>query len=246
MLQIDAYACPGAVAPAHGVDQDVGWLQVRRRLRVACSPALQSRQGVAIAARTANLDERVFLSLRGLDARRLGRLPLVVRRPRRSPMPWRSKRSSKPAIEPASRSIAACTSPIFLYRAGTVAKVKSAGLQSSTSFQCERRRDARVGRGPHRVGGCDRAILGVLVVVDEHAVALLLPPLAGGKTRCARFDFARERERAAAHFVEAPAWLRDGQDVHAARTGSLGPADQTKVMKNRADHAGDFAAPAST
>jgi hypothetical protein len=33
--------------------------------------------------------------------------------------------------------------------------------------------------GPHRVGRGDGAVLGVLVVVDEDAVALLLPPLAG-------------------------------------------------------------------
>src|SRR5690606_21173451 len=35
---------------------------------------------------------------------------------------------------------------------------------------------ARVGGGPHRVGGRDGAVLGVLVVVEEHPLALLLPP----------------------------------------------------------------------
>ena len=42
----------------------------------------------------------------------------------------------------------------------------------------EWRRHARVGPGPHRIGGGDRPILRVLVVVEEDAVALLLPPLA--------------------------------------------------------------------
>ena len=42
----------------------------------------------------------------------------------------------------------------------------------------QRRRHARVGRRPHRVGAGDRAVLRVLVVVEEHAVALFLPPLA--------------------------------------------------------------------
>src|SRR5215510_7949922 len=59
----------------------------------------------------------------------------------------------------------------------------------------ERRRDACVGRWAHRVCGGDSTVLGVLVVVDEHTLALLLPPLAAGELRCASFDFARERQR---------------------------------------------------
>ncbi len=71
----------------------------------------------------------------------------------------------------------------------------------------ERRRDARVGQRPHRIGGAGGAVLGVLVVVEEDAVALLLPPLRGGDRGRPPLDLARERQRRAAHFGERPARL---------------------------------------
>ena len=116
-----------------------------------------------------------------------------------------------PAAARANRhaaSMPACRSPIFLKRAGMVASVKSAGSQSGTSSQVKRRRHARVRRRAHRVRGSDGAVLRVLVVVDEHAVALLLPPLAGGELRRATLDLARQRQRRAAHLVEAPSAAR--------------------------------------
>ena len=63
----------------------------------------------------------------------------------------------------------------------------------------DRRGDARVGLRAHRVGAGDGAILGVLVVVEEDAVALLLPPLAGGELGRAPLDLARQRQRRAPH-----------------------------------------------
>src|SRR5262245_21959879 len=74
----------------------------------------------------------------------------------------------------------------------------------SNFVPCERCRDARVWGWPHRIRRGDGAILGVLVVVDEHPVALLLPPLAGGERRRTFLDFTRERERSTPHFIEAP------------------------------------------
>src|SRR5919108_276702 len=56
-------------------------------------------------------------------------------------------------------------------------------------------RHARVRRGAHGVAGGDRAVAGVLVVVDEHAVALLLPPLARGEGGRPALDLPRERQR---------------------------------------------------
>jgi hypothetical protein len=41
----------------------------------------------------------------------------------------------------------------------------------------KRRRDARIGQGADGVGRAGRPILGILVVVEEDAVALFLPPL---------------------------------------------------------------------
>ena len=60
----------------------------------------------------------------------------------------------------------------------------------------QRHRDPRIGRRPDRVGGRHRPVLGVLVVVEEHAVALLLPPLAG-RDRGARRSTSRASASAA-------------------------------------------------
>ena len=80
----------------------------------------------------------------------------------------------------------------------------------------ERRRDPRVGRRADGIGGCDGAILGVLVVVDEDAVPLLLPPFAGGELRRAALHLAGQGKRGRAHICERPA-LRDADvDVDAA------------------------------
>src|SRR5438477_12018766 len=75
--------------------------------------------------------------------------------------------------------------------------------------------DARIGLRPHGVRRGYGAILGVLVVVDEHAVALFLPPFAGGQRRRPALHLARERERRAAHLDECPAPLEADDDVNA-------------------------------
>src|SRR5437588_10664193 len=71
----------------------------------------------------------------------------------------------------------------------------------------DRRRDARVDGRPYRVRARDGAVLRVLVVVDEDAVALLLPPLARRERRCAPLDLAREGQRGTPHLAERPAAL---------------------------------------
>ena len=57
------------------------------------------------------------------------------------------------------------------------------GVDVGDLVPLERRRDARVGDRADRPGGGDGAVAGVLVVVDEDAVALLLPPLRGRQLR---------------------------------------------------------------
>src|SRR5262249_34415326 len=104
----------------------------------------------------------------------------------------------------------------------------------------ERRRDTRVPGWAHRVRSGDGAVFGVLVVVDEHALPFLFPPLAGGDLRGTPFDFACQRERAAAQFVETPAPFKSDVHVHAARTGSLGPADEMEVFKDTPGHQCDL------
>ena len=57
------------------------------------------------------------------------------------------------------------------------------GLDGRHLVPGQRRGDARVGQRPDGVGLRHRPVLGVLVVVEEDAVALLLPPLRGGEVR---------------------------------------------------------------
>src|SRR5207244_4517508 len=65
------------------------------------------------------------------------------------------------------------------------------GFDGRTLGPAERRRDARVRRRTHRVRRGDGSILRVLVVVDEDAVPLLLPPLRRRQLRRAPLHLAR-------------------------------------------------------
>ena len=76
-------------------------------------------------------------------------------------------------------------------------------------------------------------------------MALFLPPLARRQRRRAALDFARERERGAAHLGERPAPLDAHVDVHAARARRLRPADQAEVVERRAAPRARPRAPAS-
>jgi hypothetical protein len=100
----------------------------------------------------------------------------------------------------------------------------------------DRARDARIGRRAHRVGRGDRAVARVLVVVDEHAVALLLPPLARRERR-APLDLAGQGQRGAAHLGERPRGLDPDVDVHALRPARLRVAAQLMLLQHVAhDH----------
>ena len=80
----------------------------------------------------------------------------------------------------------------------------------------ERRGYAGVGRRAHRVGRRHGPVLRILVVIHKDALALLLPPLAGGEPVAAAFHLARERERRAPHLVKAPAGFDADEQVHPA------------------------------
>src|SRR5437764_918640 len=68
----------------------------------------------------------------------------------------------------------------------------------------QRSRDASVRRGPYRVGGGNRAVLRVLVVVEEHPVTLFLPPFARGQRRDTVFDLASQGEGRTPYHLERP------------------------------------------
>ncbi len=115
------------------------------------------------------------------------------------------------------------------------------GVAGEDFVPVERGADAGVGEWADGVGGGCGAVLGVLVVVEEDAVALLLPPLAGGERRGAAFDFAGEREGGAADFGEAPVRVDADVDVDAAGAGGLGPAGEVVGFEDLAGDDGNAA-----
>ena len=98
----------------------------------------------------------------------------------------------------------------------------------------KRRRYARIRRRAHGICRGDRPVLRVLVVVDEHAVPLLLPPLAGGEGRRAPLHLPREGQGRRANFLEHPAPLDANVHVHAPRAGRLRPTGETVLAQDLA------------
>src|SRR6266516_4654633 len=193
VLEVDAHARPGGGAPAHRVDQDVGGLEVRGGLGVPRLPPLEPRQGVLLPRGAADLDQRLGRdppagprlpapSSRRLNARRLGRLLGVVGRPRRiaEAFGFLPRRELQQRLQRARMLV---DLRVTVPDGGETIRNGPQGEVLRPAFvqllPCERRRDPCVGPGAHRVGAGHRAVLGVLVVVEEDAVALLLPPLAG-------------------------------------------------------------------
>ena len=107
-------------------------------------------------------------------------------------------------------------------RAGIVAQREVGGVAVVDLVPRQRRRHARVRRRPHRVGARDRAVLGVLVVVEEDAVALLLPPFARRETGRAPLDLAREARarRGAPRRTSSAARCGRRRGCRASRTSS--------------------------
>src|SRR4051812_5431303 len=69
------------------------------------------------------------------------------------------------------------------------------------------RRDPRIWPGTHRVRCGNGTIFGVLVVIDEHPLALFLPPLTRGECRRTLLHLARQSESGEAYLIEAPVGL---------------------------------------
>ena len=92
-----------------------------------------------------------------------------------------------------------------------------AGLTVRHLGPAQRRRHPCVRTWSDRVRRRGRMVLGVLVVVDEHAVALFFPPLAGGNLGRTSFDFAGQGDRGAANFGERPPRRNPCVDVESAR-----------------------------
>ncbi len=136
----------------------------------------------------------------GARVRQRGRRLRLVRRDRGA--------ASK---EPGAASMPACGSPIVGEACGHGEHGEVGGLAVGDLAPVEGCGDAGVGKWADGVGRAGGAVLGVLVVVEKDAVALLLPPLGAGEGGCAAFDGTGERERGAADLGEAPARLGCGR-----------------------------------
>jgi len=156
-------------------------------------------------------DRRLRLARpRRLNAPRLARLLGEVRRPRRvakASSSSRRARSTRPASEWWTSSMLAAGSPLSFRRCGTVSRRRSPGSTSGTRPTRAASRRGRRHR-PHAVRARHRAIARVLVVVEEHADALLLPPLRRRAAGHPALDLAGEGERRAADLEELAGSMR--------------------------------------
>src|SRR6478672_11850647 len=80
----------------------------------------------------------------------------------------------------------------------------------------QRRRHPGIRLRPDRVRAGDRAVLCILVVVEEHAVPFFLPPFAGGERGSTTFNFTSEGESGAANFSKDPPALESRIHMNAA------------------------------
>src|SRR5688572_31786286 len=102
-----------------------------------------------------------------------------MRRPRRVAEPLLLEEFQKRVQGTRLRIYAGVTVTELLEALGHGGKGEIGRIAVRDLFPRERRRDPRIGCRPYRIGGCHGAVLGVLVVIDEDALALFLPPLAG-------------------------------------------------------------------
>ena len=105
----------------------------------------------------------------------------------------------------------------------------------------QRERDPGVGERPDGVGGGHGPVLRVLVVVQEHAVPLLLPPARGGDRRRPPLHVPRQRQRGAPDLRVRPAPLdpdvrrgsRGNRTSSASRPGRPPPATPARPAPPR-------------
>ena len=146
----------------------------------------------------------------------------------------RSAHSSSGAMSKTASSMPACRSPSSAYRFGTVAMVKSFGSTSSSSSHRNGRRDRADVVAAHRVGGGDRVVARVLVVVDEHrlGVAVLAPPGRRDVVGDAALHLPRERQRRPAHVAEPVVGADPHVDVQPVAPTRLRPPHGAQLVEH--------------
>ena len=113
------------------------------------------------------------------------------------------------------------------------------GVAGGDFVPMEGRGDAGIGQGANGVGGAGGAVLGVLVVVEEDAVAFFFPPLGTGEGGDAALDGAGEGDGGAADLGEGPAGRKADVDVHAAGAAGFRPTGEADFGEEGADFEGD-------
>jgi len=106
-----------------------------------------------------------------------------------------------------------------------------AGIAAIELAPLDRRRHGGALGRAHGVCRRDRAVLCVLVVVDEHPVPLFFPPLARRESWRSTLDVARERQCGPSNLVEGPSWLDPNVDVQTTFARRLRPADEPQVRE---------------
>ena len=179
---------------------------------------------VARSGRSARLRRVGHAAARGLHARRLAGLLRVVRRPWGVALAF-DLVALHQLEERLERDAPCDRCPLRGRRSGEALRDGLTVNSSSSVGQLvpgHRRADRARREWPHRVDRGHRLVLRVLVVVEEHAVPFLLPPLAG-RHRRRRLSTSRARcQRRAPHFGERPARLDAHVDVNAASPTSSG------------------------
>ena len=138
-------------------------------------------------------------------------------------------------------SMSACRSPISANRCGHREDGEVVGHAVVDLVPADRRRHAGLGHAPDRVGGGDRVVARVLVVVDEElrGVAVLAPPRRRDLSPGPPLDLACERQRAAAYVLEAVVGRDPHVDVHPRPAAGLGEADGTELVEHLVGDVGD-------
>src|SRR5262249_11131937 len=181
---------------------------------------------------------------RWLNTRWFARLLLVVRRPRRIAQPL-TRLLRREIQQPIDRTRMVIDGGVPIADAGNTRRHRRQReilrLAAVDFVPRQWRGHPRVRLRPNRVGAGDRPVLGVLVVVEKDAVALFLPPLAGGERPRAAFDLASERERRAMFLVKRPLPVDANVDMHPARARRLRPADEPQIVQRCANDVRDLA-----
>ncbi len=186
------------------------------------APSFETCQRIIFLFSAADLDERVLrhASFRGLDARRLVGLLLVVRWPGRIAKAFllvtsgelEQREQRRGMLIDIGMTITDRREPGRHRCQGEVARLARVDL-----IPGERSRHPRIGLRPHRIRSRHSTILCILIVVKEDAVPFFLPPFAGCQIRRAPLDLARKCQRRASYFREGPSAFDADVDVNPAR-----------------------------